>query len=162
MKQNEFILQAEKVAGVLRAAGLRMATAESCTGGWIAKVCTDLAGSSDWFECGFVTYSNEAKQSMISVSAEALQQYGAVSEAVAHEMAQGVVTNSLAEVAVAVTGIAGPGGATENKPVGMVCFGWKIPGQAVKTETMYFDGDRESVRAQTVMHALRGIIALLG
>ena len=161
MTQEQLTLQAEQVAEVLRNAGLRMATAESCTGGWIAKICTDLVGSSDWFEGGFVTYSNEAKQIMIGVSADTLQQHGAVSEAVAHKMAQGAVLNSLAEVAVAVTGIAGPGGATENKPVGMVCFGWKKPGQAATTETQYFDGDREAVRAQTVAHALQGIVKLL-
>lgn len=161
MTQEQLTLQAEELAGVLRANGLRMATAESCTGGWIAKTCTDLAGSSEWFEGGFVTYSNEAKQSMLGVSAETLSQHGAVSEAVAAEMVQGAVANSLAEVAVAVTGIAGPGGATENKPVGMVCFGWKKPGQTAKTETQYFDGDREAVRAQTVEHALRGIVDLV-
>jgi len=162
MKQEQLTLQAEKVADTLRSAGLRMATAESCTGGWIAKVCTDLAGSSEWFEGGFVTYSNEAKQGMLGVSEEALAQHGAVSTVVAQEMAQGVVANSLAEVSVAVTGIAGPGGATPNKPVGMVCFAWVIPDQLVEAEIMYFDGDRAAVRAQTVEHALCGLVRLLG
>ncbi len=161
MKQKQLTLQAEQVAGVLRTAGLRMATAESCTGGWIAKSCTDLAGSSDWFEGGFITYSNAAKQRMLGVSAATLQQHGAVSEAVAQEMVQGAVAHSLAQVAVAVTGIAGPGGATPNKPVGMVCFAWALPDQSIKTETCYFDGDREAVRAQTVMHALSGIEAFV-
>ena len=161
MMQEKLNLMAEQVAHLLRKAGLRMATAESCTGGWIAKTCTDLAGSSEWFECGFVTYSNEAKQGMIGVSADTLEQYGAVSEQVAAEMAQGAVVRSLAEVSVSVTGIAGPGGATENKPVGMVCFGWAIPGQPVKTETTRFDGGREAVRAQTVEYALRVLVCRL-
>ena len=154
MTQNELILQAEQLSAVLRRENLRMATAESCTGGWIAKVCTDLVGSSDWFECGFTTYSNDAKQRMLGVSVDALRQHGAVSEAVAQEMASGAVVNSLAQVAVAVTGIAGPGGATPNKPVGMVCFGFAVPDHPVKTETRHFAGDRDAVRSQTVAHAL--------
>ena len=161
MTQGQLNLRAEQLVEGLREAGLRMITAESCTGGWIAKTCTDLAGSSDWFEGGFVTYSNEAKQSMLGVIAGTLQQQGAVSEAVAQEMAQGAVANSLAEVAVAVTGIAGPGGATTNKPVGMVCFSFIVPGQVAKTETLYFDGDRDAVRAQTVVYALDRLVELL-
>ncbi|MGB0847493.1 MAG: CinA family protein [Thiolinea sp.] len=161
MEQETLDLQAKQLAECLREAGLRMATAESCTGGWIAKTCTDLAGSSEWFECGFVTYSNTAKQDMLEVSADTLETHGAVSEATAAEMVRGAIANSLAEVAVAVTGIAGPGGATENKPVGMVCFGWITPDQPAKTETVYFDGDREAVRAQTVHHAMHELIRLL-
>lgn len=149
-------------ADLLEAKALRLSTAESCTGGWIAKLCTDLPGSSDWFECGFVTYSNDAKQEMLEVSDLTLDSYGAVSEEVAAEMVRGAVANSRAEVAVSVTGIAGPGGATETKPVGMVCFGWLVPDQEVKTATMYFDGDRDAVRRQAAEHSLRGLSGLLG
>lgn len=150
------------VAGLLQAQGLRLSTAESCTGGWISKLCTDLAGSSEWFECGFVTYSNEAKQEMLEVSELTLRNYGAVSEETAAEMVRGAIANSRAEVAVAVTGIAGPGGAVPGKPVGTVCFGWLVPDQEVKTATVQFEGDRESVRLQTVEYALRGLLGLLG
>jgi nicotinamide-nucleotide amidase len=150
------------VAEILSAHNLRLSTAESCTGGWISKLCTDLAGSSEWFECGFVTYSNEAKQEMLEVSALTLDTYGAVSEETAAEMVRGAIANSRADVAVSVTGIAGPGGATPDKPVGMVCFAWLVPDQEVRTATAYFTGDRESVRLQTVEHSLRGLPGLLG
>ncbi|MEZ5538206.1 MAG: CinA family protein [Thiolinea sp.] len=152
----------QRAAEALQADGLRLAAAESCTGGWISKVCTDLAGSSEWFECGFVTYSNEAKQEMLEVSELTLQIHGAVSEETAAEMVRGAIANSRADVAVAVTGIAGPGGATQNKPVGMVCFAWLVPDQRVKTATAYFEGDREQVRRQTVEHSLNGLLGLLG
>ncbi|MEZ5450366.1 MAG: nicotinamide-nucleotide amidohydrolase family protein [Thiolinea sp.] len=109
MQQQEWTGLLDRLGGCLRGQGLRLVTAESCTGGWIAKVCTDLAGSSDWFECGFVSYSNTAKQDMLEVSAETLTLHGAVSEAVAAEMVRGAIANSQADVAVAVTGIAGPG-----------------------------------------------------
>ncbi|PIE00985.1 MAG: damage-inducible protein CinA [Thiothrix nivea] len=149
------------IAGLLQTRGLRLSTAESCTGGWIAKLCTDLAGSSAWFECGFVTYSNEAKQKMLEVSGQTLHDYGAVSEETAQEMVHGAITHSRAEVAVAVTGIAGPGGATPDKPVGTVCFAWRVPDQAVKTATAHFTGDREAVRLQTAAYSLRGLRDLL-
>lgn len=149
------------IAGLLESQGLRLSAAESCTGGWIAKLCTDLPGSSDWFECGFVTYSNEAKQEMLEVSDLTLGSYGAVSEAVAAEMVRGAIANSRAEVAVSVTGIAGPGGATDTKPVGTVCFGWLVPDQGVKTATMHFDGDREAVRRQAAGHSLQVLADLL-
>lgn len=161
MEINVFDELIDSLAGQLREKGWRMATAESCTGGWIAKLCTDLAGSSEWFECGFVTYSNQSKQDMLEVSDETLTLCGAVSEPTAAEMVRGAIANSLGDTAVSVTGIAGPGGATENKPVGMVCFGWITPDHPAKTETVYFDGDREAVRAQTVEYAVRGLLKLL-
>lgn len=154
-------LMLRQLADALQARGWMLATAESCTGGWIAKVCTDLAGSSVWFERGFVTYSNEAKQDMLGVKAETLAQYGAVSEAVTAEMATGALQHSRAQVAVSVSGIAGPGGGTAAKPVGMVCFGWAGQNGFIHTETCLFAGDREAVRLQSVEHALRGVLHCL-
>lgn len=154
-------LMLRQLADALQAKGWMLATAESCTGGWIAKVCTDLAGSSAWFERGFVTYSNEAKQDMLGVKAETLVQYGAVSEAVTAEMATGALRHSRAQVTVSVSGIAGPGGGTATKPVGMVCFGWAGQHGAIHTETCLFAGDREAVRLQSVEHALRGVLHCL-
>lgn len=149
-----------QLADALKANGWMLATAESCTGGWIAKLCTDLAGSSAWFERGFVTYSNEAKQEMLGVQAETLAQYGAVSEVVTAEMAAGALLHSRAQVAVSVSGIAGPGGGTETKPVGMVCFGWAVQGGETRTETCQFAGDRDAVRLQSVEYALRSVLRL--
>jgi nicotinamide-nucleotide amidase len=136
---------------------LSLATAESCTGGWIAKCCTDRAGSSAWFERGFVTYSNAAKHDLLGVDAQVLEQAGAVSEIVARQMAAGAVSRSGADVSVAVTGIAGPDGGSADKPVGTVWFGWSLKG-AVSTDCRVFDGDRDSVRRQAVAHALGGLI----
>lgn len=150
-----------QVAAGLQAKGWMMATAESCTGGWIAKLCTDLTGSSAWFERGFVTYSNEAKQDMLGVPAATLAEYGAVSEAVTAAMATGALLHSRAQVAVSVSGIAGPGGGTTTKPVGMVCFGWAARDGKVRTATQYFDGDREAVRYQAVQYALQGVLQML-
>jgi nicotinamide-nucleotide amidase len=138
-----------------------LATAESCTGGWIAKVVTDIAGSSGWFDRGFVTYSNGAKQDMLGVSPTAIAEHGAVSEEVAVEMARGALDQSLADVAVAVTGIAGPGGGAEEKPVGTVCFAWVVEGQAPVTQRIQFAGNREEVRHQAVRLALEHLIELL-
>ena len=149
------------LADALNAKGWMLTTAESCTGGWIAKLCTDLAGSSAWFERGFVTYSNEAKQDMLGVREETLAQYGAVSEAVTAEMAAGALLHSRAQVAVSVSGIAGPGGGTTSKPVGTVCFGWALQGGEVRTATHRFEGDREAVRRQSVEYALNGVLHLL-
>lgn len=146
------------VAQGLQHKGWMLVTAESCTGGWIAKLCTDLAGSSAWFERGFVTYSNEAKQEMLGVKAGTLVQYGAVSEAVVAEMAVGALRHSRAQVAVSVSGIAGPGGGTATKPVGMVCFGWAQADGTVHTETCQFAGDRDTVRQQAVVYALQGVM----
>jgi nicotinamide-nucleotide amidase len=137
-----------------------LATAESCTGGWVAQAITAIAGSSDWFERGFVTYSNEAKQEMLGVRADTLQRHGAVSEQTAREMAQGALARSKASVSVAVTGIAGPGGGSAEKPVGMVCFAWASR-QSARTETLHFSGDRAAVRRQSVIHALEGVLKTL-
>jgi nicotinamide-nucleotide amidase len=137
-----------------------LATAESCTGGLIASACTDLAGSSQWFERGFVTYSNAAKTEMLGVDAALIAQFGAVSEPVAAAMARGAVKNSKAQVSVAVTGIAGPTGGSPEKPVGTVWIGWCVDGQTT-TEFCHFDGDRTIVRALTVQQALQGLIERL-
>ena len=137
-----------------------LATAESCTGGLIAGACTDVSGSSAWFERGFVTYSNAAKTELLGVPATLIDTHGAVSEAVAHAMAIGAVLHSPAQVAVAVTGVAGPTGGTAEKPVGLVWFGFALPGR-VLTERMNFAGDRAAVRAATVHHALRRLTELL-
>jgi len=138
-----------------------LATAESCTGGWIAKCCTDLAGSSAWFERGFVTYSNEAKQQMLGVSAETLQIEGAVSKAVARQMAEGARSTAGIDVALSVTGIAGPDGGSADKPVGTVWFGWSVNRCDTTTELVRFEGDRDAVRRQTVGHALTRLLQLL-
>jgi len=137
-----------------------MATAESCTGGLIAAACTDLAGSSQWFERGFVTYSNAAKTDMLGVDAALIGQHGAVSEAVARAMAQGALARSRAQAAVAVTGVAGPGGGGPHKPVGTVWFGWATP-SGIFSEVRHFPGDRASVRHATVAHALGRLVELL-
>jgi nicotinamide-nucleotide amidase len=141
--------------------GQMLTTAESCTGGMIAAACTDLAGSSAWFERGFVTYSNEAKMQMLGVDAALITQHGAVSEEVAHAMVQGAIAHSRAQVAVAVTGVAGPAGGSAAKPVGTVWFGFATP-SGVVTEMQRFDGDRAAVRAATVDHALTRLVSLLG
>ena len=140
--------------------GLFLVTAESCTGGMIAAACTDLAGSSTWFERGWVTYSNAAKTEMLGVDAALIAQHGAVSEAVVRAMAAGALAHSHAQVAVAVTGVAGPGGGSADKPVGMVWLGFALAGQ-VHAECQHFPGDRAAVRAATVQHALRRLTELL-
>ena len=150
-----------QLADALRQRQNRLATAESCTGGWIAKVCTDLPGSSDWFDLGIVSYSNKAKQNLLHVKAGTLQQHGAVSEAVVLEMVQGVLLQSDANVALSVSGIAGPGGGSEDKPVGTVWFGWCLRGEAPLSQVQHFDGDRDQVRRQAVEFALRGVLQLL-
>ena len=138
--------------------GLMIATAESCTGGMVAAALTDIAGSSNWFERGFVTYSNEAKAEVLAVPPETIADHGAVSEAVARAMADGALLESRAQLAVAVTGIAGPGGAVPGKPVGTVCFAWAQQGVPTASETMHFDGDRAAVRSRSVAHALGGAL----
>ncbi len=137
-----------------------LAAAESCTGGLIAAACTDLAGSSQWFERGFVSYSNAAKTEMLGVDATLIAQFGAVSEPVAAAMAQGAVKHSAAQVAVAVTGVAGPTGGSAEKPVGTVWISWWVDGKTT-TELCHFDGDRAMVRALTVQRALQGLIERL-
>ena len=139
-----------------------MATAESCTGGWIAKCCTDLAGSSAWFDRGFVTYSDRAKHDLLGVDFSTLQKAGAVSRAIAIQMAEGARRQAGVNAALAVTGIAGPAGGTTDKPVGMVWFAWSLEGRQASSEVMHFQGDRDAVRRQTVVHALSGLLDLLG
>ncbi|NZA25210.1 CinA family protein [Luteimonas sp. SJ-92] len=151
---------AARVGERLREARHRLVTAESCTGGWIAKTVTDLPGSSDWFDCGMVAYSYEAKQAMLGVNPHTLEQEGAVSRETVVEMVSGALVHSGASVAVAVTGIAGPGGGTEDKPVGTVWIAWKGRGGYPRAELFQFAGNREAVRRQTVAAALLGLDAL--
>ena len=150
-----------KLADELLARKWALATAESCTGGWIAKCCTDLSGSSAWFERGFVTYSNEAKQQMLGVRSETLRVERAVSEAVARQMAEGARQNAGVDVALSVTGVAGPGGGTGEKPVGTVWFGWSISDRDTLTEMLCFKGNRDDIRRQTVGHSLGKLLTLL-
>ena len=152
---------AESVAHTLTQRGQLMITAESCTGGWIAKTLTDIAGSSSWFEGGVVAYSYEAKEALLGVNPNTLERTGAVSQETVTEMVSGALARYGATIAVAVTGIAGPGGATPGKPVGTVWIGWKRRGGYAKAELFHFDGDRESVRRQTVAAALIGIQKIL-
>lgn len=148
---------AADVGAKLKARGLMLASAESCTGGWIGKVLTDVAGSSAWFERGFITYSDEAKVAMLGVQPGTLKAHGAVSEAVAREMATGAADWSQAQVAVAVTGIAGPDGGSIEKPVGTVWIAWRWADGRLESRLYSFSGDRESVRRHTVLAALEGL-----
>ncbi|HUW26335.1 MAG TPA: nicotinamide-nucleotide amidohydrolase family protein [Gallionella sp.] len=152
---------AARVGGLLKAHGLMLATAESCTGGGVAQSITDVAGSSAWFERGFITYSNLAKQQMLGVSETTLVRHGIVSEAVVREMVAGALANSAAQVALAVSGIAGPGGGTPDKPVGTVWFAWGIKNTAAHVQRLQISGNRAEVRARAVHSALQGIIELL-
>jgi nicotinamide-nucleotide amidase len=138
-------------------AGLSVATAESCTGGWVAKLITDIAGSSAWFDRGFVTYSNDAKMEMLGVDPDILRTHGAVSEATVRAMAEGALGRSNARLAVAISGIAGPGGGSAGKPVGTVWFAWAEHGAETRSARYHFDGDRDAVRRQAVAEALRGL-----
>jgi nicotinamide-nucleotide amidase len=150
----------ETLASTALAQHLTVVTAESCTGGWIAKTLTDLAGSSAWFDCGMVVYSYEAKQALLGVNPHTLEAHGAVSRETVVEMVSGALVHSAAALAVAVTGIAGPGGGTSDKPVGTVWIGWKRRGGYPQASVHHFDGDRDAVRRQTVATALRGLIEL--
>jgi nicotinamide-nucleotide amidase len=150
----------ERLAGQLQSRQLMLACAESCTGGLLAGACTALSGSSNWFERGFVTYSNEAKTELLGVDAALIAAHGAVSEPVARAMALGALAHSRAQVAVAVTGVAGPTGGSPDKPVGLVWFGFALPGQ-VLSEKIHFAGDRAAVRAASVHHALQRLTELL-
>jgi len=154
--------QWQPLADLLLARGWMLATAESCTGGLIAAGCTSLAGSSAWFERGFVSYSNLAKGELLGVDAAVIAGHGAVSSEVAAAMAAGAVAHSGAQVGVAVTGVAGPSGGTAAKPVGLVWFGFALPGGVVITESCRFDGDRAEVRGATVAYARGRLLALLG
>ncbi len=153
---------AQQLGDRLSAKNMLVATAESCTGGWVAKVITEIAGSSRWFDRGFVTYSNQAKQEMLGVREETLVSRGAVSEATVVEMARGALNNSQAAVALSVSGIAGPGGGSPEKPVGTVWFAWARDDGEVQTRMERIAGDRDAVRRQAVVVALQGMLDLLG
>lgn len=152
---------ASRLRDVLQQLGLRLVVAESCTGGWLAKVVTDLPGSSAWFDRGFVTYSDAAKQQMLGVRAETLSTHGAVSEAVVAEMAAGALSRSGAEVAVAISGVAGPGGGSPEKPVGTVCIAWAWPPGKLATQRLRLPGDRDRVRRRSVALAIDGLVRRL-
>ena len=153
---------ARTLGDTAQAAHHTLVTAESCTGGWIAKVLTDIAGSSAWFECGIAAYSYESKQALLGVRPETLELHGAVSRETVLEMVSGALVHSGATLSVAVTGIAGPGGGTSDKPVGTVWIAWKRRGGYATAELFHFDGDREAVRRQTVHAALEGLLRLAG
>lgn len=157
---NDIIDLAIRVGKTLKEKGLLLATAESCTGGGVAYAVTEIAGSSEWFDRGFVTYSNASKTELLDVPATLIAQFGAVSEEVAGAMAEGALNNSDAHLALATTGIAGPGGAVPGKPVGTVCFGWAFENRTF-TERLVFDGDRHGVREQTIIHSLQGVLRYL-
>ena len=158
--ENDILELAARVGKLLETRGLLLATAESCTGGGVSQAITEIPGSTGWFECGFVPYSNAAKTEMLDVPAALIAQFGSVSVEVAGAMAEGAVANSNADLAVSTTGIAGPTGAVPGKPVGTVCFGWS-KGGATLTERLVFAGDRHAVREQTVKHALAGLLRFL-
>jgi nicotinamide-nucleotide amidase len=160
-EDNEIETLAAQVGAALRERGLYLAAAESCTGGWVCQAVTDIAGSSAWFERGFVTYTNTAKQNMLGVPLAVLDEHGAVSKATVRAMVDGVLNHSPADCALAVSGIAGPTGATPGKPVGTVWFAWLRRGGDCVTRREQFDGDRRAVRKQAVAVALQGIIDLL-
>ena len=161
-KSEAFELLTARLAELLQSRGWMLATAESCTGGWVAKVCTDRIGSSHWFERGFVTYTNESKQELLGVQPSTLEQFGAVSEQVVTEMARGALEHSHARGSLSISGIAGPGGGSPGKPVGTVCFGWCVADAEPITESVQFEGDREAVRRQAVAHALQGVLDVVG
>ena len=156
----ELITLSEAIAAPCRQRRLLIVTAESCTGGWAAQVITHTAGSSAWFERGFVTYSNEAKVEMLGVRPQTLETYGAVSLETAGEMAAGALKNSRAMISLAITGIAGPAGGSPGKPVGTVCFAWCMKDQAPSCQHRLFAGDRVAIRHQAVIYALTGLVAL--
>ena len=154
----ELLTLVQRVAHDLRMAGLSVATAESCTGGWVAQALTDLPGSALWFERGFVTYSNMAKHEMLDVATDILAQHGAVSEPTACAMVAGALAHSHADLALAVTGIAGPEGGTAEQPVGTVCFAWGGRRHSIRSVTLHFQGDRTGVRRQAVLMAIQGLL----
>jgi nicotinamide-nucleotide amidase len=160
MVDTEMEQLATEVGRTLKSAGLRLVAAESCTGGWVGEAVTAIAGSSDWFDRGFITYSNAAKREVLGVASATLDQYGAVSEETAREMALGALKHSRAQIAVAITGVAGPGGGSADKPVGTVCFAWAKDDIALRSERHLLNGDRTDVRRQSVLIALRGILAM--
>jgi len=151
---------AAKVGALLTEKNLLLATAESCTGGGVAHAVTEISGSSNWFECGFITYSNSSKSELLDISPALIAQHGSVSEEIAAAMAEGALANCEAHVALSTTGIAGPLGAVPGKPVGTICFAWSMNGKT-HTERLLLSGDRVSVRQQTVAHALKGLLQFL-
>lgn len=161
MPEKKLFELSTRVGEALKAQGLMLATAESCTGGWIAQVVTAVPGSSNWFERGFVTYTYISKREMLGVSQETLGTHGAVSEETVREMVVGALANSHAQVAVAVSGTAGPAGGTPQKPVGTVCFAWAVKNGEPRSATRRFSGDREAVRRAAVEVALEGVLGLL-
>lgn len=158
---DELYRLAESVGNALKQHSMMLATAESCTGGWVGEAVTAVPGSSGWFDRGFVTYTNEAKQEMLGVATATLDQHGAVSEQTVREMVSGALNNSRAQVALAISGIAGPGGGTPEKPVGTVWFAWSFKNGAVASERQQFAGDRYEVRRQAVKVALQGLLGRL-
>lgn len=161
MPEKKITLLVGQLADLLIERNKKLTVAESCTGGWIAKVLTDLAGSSVWFERGFVTYSNQAKHEMLSVAEATLESYGAVSQETVAEMAAGALKNSHADFSLSVSGIAGPGGGSADKPVGLVWFAWSNKDGIVASEQKIFSGDRDEVRKQAVIFALTQLIKIL-
>lgn len=165
MHDKKIPLVVEQLAGLFIKNDKRLAVAESCTGGWVAKVITDLTGSSVWFERGFVTYSNEAKREMLGVTESTLATYGAVSQETVTEMAVGALKNSHADLSLSISGIAGPDGGSTEKPVGLVWFAWaekkNKSEEVINTEQKIFNGDRDAVRYQAVFYALTGLVKLL-
>ena len=155
---DELSKLAEQVGAALKSRGLMLATAESCTGGWVGEVVTSVAGSSHWYDRGFITYTNESKQEMLGVSANTLAEYGAVSEQTVREMAAGALKHSRAHITLAISGIAGPGGGSPDKPVGTVCVAWTMRNGVEQSQTMHFQGDRVAVRQQAVVAALQGLL----
>ena len=153
---------ATELGDMLQARGWMLATAESCTGGWVGQLLTAIPGSSAWYERGFITYANAAKQEMLGVPAEILETHGAVSEETASAMAAGALAHSHAQATLAISGIAGPGGGTPQKPVGLVCYGWALADGTRMSSTCRLDGDREEIRSRAVAAAMRGLIELMG
>jgi len=152
---------AGELGEILRARDWMLATAESCTGGWVGQLVTALPGSSQWYERGFITYANAAKIEMLGVPAATIDEHGAVSEQTASAMAAGALAHSHAQAALAISGIAGPGGGTRQKPVGLVCYGWALADGTVMSSTCRLDGDREEIRSRAVAAAVRGLIELI-
>jgi len=161
VSEEEITRLATGLGKQLKEQGLKVATAESCTGGWLGQAITSVGGSSQWYERGFITYSNEAKQEMLGVRPETIARYGAVSEQVAREMAEGAVVGSRAAIGIAVTGIAGPQGGSKEKPVGTICFAWAHAGRPTLAETKWFTGGRAAIRSQSVAYAIAALNKLL-
>ena len=155
MDDASLLEAANMLADRSRAQGLRVTVAESCTGGWLAKCCTDLPGSSDWFECGWVTYSNGAKSQFLGVDPELIRREGAVSRVVVEAMAAGALERTQCDLSCAISGVAGPSGGAEHAPVGCVWFAFLRAGGEVRSERKDFSGDRDAIRRASVLHALR-------